>query len=300
MSCFHAQEGAADVLFQVGIVVEVVVRGRIPGVRLHPVEIAVVLPGDEALVVEAVRKPGGLQDTRGVLDDAVPDTLDAVLDVLDGVLAVEGPLHLLLVFVLFPFRLGESLVPAAIALLRGEGGIGQVQGVDAGPVQGVARGFQGVDDEAVGEGVLDGHIVAVEERIGIPEAFRDPHRITRVNPGRGVGVLDGHAEKVEVVVRQVLQDSVLLHGCGLLPGILRYGIVAQRVQAHLPQEPHPGAGMYGPGGFHPHRPDDREPCDDRRDQYFGPQIFHQPTKIRIISGIPFSPASLCKYRIFQP
>ena len=89
----------------------------------------------------------------------------------------------------------------------------------------------------------------VQERIGGSEAFRDFHRVPRVNPGRGVGVLDGHAKEVEVVVRQVLQDGVLLHGGGLLSGILRYGIAAQRIQAHLPQEPHPGAGMYGPGGM---------------------------------------------------
>ena len=34
--------------------------------------------------------------------------------------------------------------------------------------------------------------------------------------------------------------------------------------------------------------DDRERGNDRRHEYFGPQVFHQLTKIRIISGIPFS------------
>ena len=254
------------------------------------------LPGDETLVVQAVRQPGRLQDARGVLDDAVPDLLEAVLDLLDGVLAVDGPRDLLLVFVSFPLGLGKTRIPALEALFRGQGGIGQIQGVDAGPVQGVSRGHQGVDDETVGEGVLDGHVVAVQERIGDPEAVRDFHRITREDPGRGVGVLDGDAEEVEVVVREVLQHGVFLYGGrlhriqlhgGFLPRILRHGVAAQRIQAHLPKEPHPGIRPHGPGGFHPDRPDDREPCDDRRDQYFGPQIFHQLTKIRIISGIPF-------------
>ena len=164
------------------------------------------------LVVQAVRQPGRLQDARGVLDDAVPDLLEAVLDLLDGVLAVDGPRDLLLVFVSFPLGLGKTRIPALEALFRGQGGIGQIQGVDAGPVQGVSRGHQGVDDETVGEGVLDGHVVAVQERIGDPEAVRDFHRITREDPGRGVGVLDGDAEEVEVVVREVLQHGVFLHG----------------------------------------------------------------------------------------
>ena len=103
---------------------------------------AVMFPGDEALVIQAVGEPGGFQDARGVLDDAVLDVLDAVLDVLDGVLPVEDPLGPLFGVVLLPFQLGKARVPGAEALLRDQRGIGQVQGVDAGPVQAVACGLR--------------------------------------------------------------------------------------------------------------------------------------------------------------
>ena len=265
-----------------------VVEGGVPHERLHPVEIAVVLPGDETLIVQAVRKIGGFQDARGVLEDAVLDVLKAVLDLLDGVLPMEEPCDLLLVVVLLALGLGEAVVPGAELFLRDNGGIPQVQGVDPGPVQAVAGRLQGIDDETVGEGILDGHVVLIQERIRQTEAVRHLHRIPRVHARSGVDGFLFHAEEIEVVVRKVLDDGFLFLGGGF-HGVEMNGVLRQRVKTHFPQEPHAGVGPDRPGGLHPDRPDDRQPGDDSRYQYFGPQILHQPTKIRIISGIQFSP-----------
>ena len=98
-----------------------VVGGRIPYKGLHPVEIRIVLPGDEALVVQAVGKVGGFQNARGVLQDAVLDVLEAVLDLLDGILAVEDPGDLLLVVVLLALGLGKAVIPGAELFRRDKG-----------------------------------------------------------------------------------------------------------------------------------------------------------------------------------
>ena len=157
----HAEERSADVLLQIGIIVEMVVGGGVPHERLHPVEEPVMLPGDQALVVQAVGKIGGLQDARGVLEDAVLDVLEAVLDLLDGVLAVEELRDFLLVVVALALGLGKTVVPGAELLGRDEGGIQPIQGVDARPVQAVAGRLQGIDDDPVGKGVLDGYVVLI-------------------------------------------------------------------------------------------------------------------------------------------
>ena len=237
------------------------------------------LPGDEPLVVKAVGQPGGLQDAWGVFEDAVPAVLDAVLAVADGVLPMQDGGEPTLVVVALALGFGQAGVPAVELLLRDGQGVGAVQGVDPGPVEAVARGFQGVDDDAVREGVLRGDVPAVQEGIGRAEAFRDLHRVACIDARNGVGVLHGHPEEVETVVRKVFQDGVLLRGVRFPEGILRNRILAEGVQPDLPEHPDMHIGPDGTGGFHPHRSDDREPRDDGGHDDFRPQVLHTNLQI---------------------
>ena len=192
---------------------------------------------------------------------------------------MEGALDLLLRVVFLAFGLGEAVVPEAEALLGGGRGVRVVEGVDPGPVQGVARGPQGVDDEPVREGVLDCYVILVEERVAQAEAVGDLHRVAGEDPRRGVlRNLVSKSEEVEVVVRKV--DGVPADQRGLFRGVRGNRVPFQGVQADLPKEPHPGIGPDRPGGFHSDRPEDRQGGDDRRHEYFRPQILHTTCKYR--------------------
>ena len=226
----HAQGCPADILLHVGVIVEMVVERGVPVHDFHPVEVRVVLPCDEALVVETVREVGGLEDARGVLPDTVPDVLDAVLDMLHGILLPEDDLEFLLVVVFLPLRLGKARIPAAELLLREGGRIGEIEGVDDRPVQRVARRFQGIDDEPVREGVLRRHVPFIEERVRGPETVRHLHGIPCEDPRHRVLLLHGGAEEVEIVVRHLRPGRI--RDRGGFPGgrICQDGIPVQRVQ----------------------------------------------------------------------
>ena len=159
-----------------------VVGGGVPFYHFHAVEQAVVLPGSEALVQQAVRQEGRFQDTRGVLDNAVLDALEAVFPLEDAVLFVQddGELH---VFVnpALALRFAHArplLFPGNLGL---EGGIGHKEGVYAGPDEGVAFRFQGVYHQFVGVAVLGGYVPLVQEGVRKFEAVRHLHGVPGID-----------------------------------------------------------------------------------------------------------------------
>ena len=279
----YPQRSPAEILFHVGIVIEMVVERGVPVHDFHPVEIRVMLPGDKALVVEAVRQESGLEDARGVLPDAVSDMLEAVLDMLYGVLFAEDDLEFLLIVVFLALRLGKARVPAAELLLRDGRGVGEIQGVDDRPVQAVARRLQGVDDEPVREGVPRGHIPFIEERVRGAETVRHLHRIAREDLRRRVFLHGSLSEEIELIFSGVFPHGVEprrdrhLHRVPV-QRIRLEGVPPQRVQPQAVQQGEPAFRPEGPGCLHPDRPRHRQPGDHHRHEYFGPQVFHVTCK----------------------
>ena len=177
----HSEIAASNVLLQIGIVVEMVVERGVPFLDFHAVEMPVVVPGYEPLEIQAVGEEGGFQDARGVLPDAVLDVLEAVLDLLDGILTAHESLHLLFVVVFLALCLGQAGVPARERFLCGGRGIGKIQGVDDGPVQGITCLSQRVHDDPVGEGILHRDVPAVQERVRVSQALGHFHRVPGID-----------------------------------------------------------------------------------------------------------------------
>ena len=214
----HAEAGSAYIFLEMRIVVEMVVGRGVPVDDLHTVEMTVMPPGDEPLVVEAVGQEGCLQDARGILPDAVPDGLDAVLAVLDGVLPVQDSRQgIVLIVIPFPLGLGKRSIPSVEAVHGHCGRIRQIQGVDAGPVNGVAFGTEGVDDDAVGQGIFGGNPPPVQPGIRLTDAVGNVHGVAGGDPGSRIHGRGRFSEEIKVLVFPV--QAVRPGG----QGVLRYG-----------------------------------------------------------------------------
>ena len=162
----HAQPGGAHILAHERVVVVVVVGGGVPLEHFYAVVEPVVPPGYQALVVQGIGQESRFQDARRVLADAVLDVLEAVLALEDGVLPMldDGQLVVFEVVAL-ALGLGQTGIPAVEFFGGHKGRIGQIQRVDARPQQAVALFLEGVYHDAVGEGVLYGHVPLVQERV---------------------------------------------------------------------------------------------------------------------------------------
>ena len=159
---------------------------RVPVEQFDPVEVAVMAPGKETLVIQGIRDESGIQDAGRTLADAVADSLEAVLDLQDAVLPVQDFRQFLLVVVALPLGLGQAGVPFVEGGLRDRRGIGLVERVDHRPGEAVARRTEGVDDDAVDQRVAGGPIPVEKEGIDGPEAVRNGHRVTDRDDGNRV------------------------------------------------------------------------------------------------------------------
>ena len=203
----EAKPGGAYVLPHVRIVVETVVGGGVPLLVLYAVVHALTLPGNETLVVQAVREKRRLKHPGSALAYAVLNALDAVLALEDGVLAVEEDGELLLIVISLTLCLGEAGIPPFKLLLGGTCGIVQIQGIYAGPEEGVSFGLEGIYHQPVGEGVLDGYIPLIEEGVRKLQAVRHLHGVTGVDLWHGVLLRNGKKVKVFLICQAVKRTS---------------------------------------------------------------------------------------------
>ena len=140
----YAQPGCVDVAPAEGIVVEVVIEGGVGDGCRDFAEVGVLLPSDDALVVERVGQDVGLQDARGGLRDGVADVLLLLLDPFERIHLGEFALGALLP-VVGPALLGRQAgIPGFEAGLGLGEGVEQEQGVQLAPKRGVQLGLERV------------------------------------------------------------------------------------------------------------------------------------------------------------
>ena len=125
------------------------------------------VPGKNPLVEHGVRNGEGFQDSRRVLPDTVPDCEQTVLYIEDAVHIDLPCLHLLFEVIFLSGRLVKGCVPLVEFAYCSLGGVRVVEGVKSRPVHRVACVPEGIPDQDVGEGVLDGNVVLVSERVRI-------------------------------------------------------------------------------------------------------------------------------------
>ena len=271
----------------------------VPIEGFYAVEQAVMAPGYQTLVIEGVRQESGFQDTRGVLPDAVLDVLQAVFDVEDGVLPVQDlrEFHILIdpAFLLGLAHGGELAFPGQFG---GQGGIGQIKGVDDGPDESVALGLQGIDHQAVRITVFGGYVPLVQERIRDAQAVRHFHGVAGEDLGQGIFL----GKEVEVFfVGQAVQRAAggVRQGDGYAvwkgegrtvgkdrpDGVRNFG--RHRVPLRLGE---PGMQACGAVHIHAHGLRRHRSCDGQRHHDVRPKLCHNRTKLRIIPETKNGPA----------
>ena len=125
------------------------------------------VPGENPLVEHGVRNGEGFQNPRRVFPYAVPDGHKAVLHIQHAVHIGLPGLHFLLEVVLFPGRLVKGCVPLVEFADCCLGGVCIIEGIELRPVNRVTGISERVPDQNVRQGVLDGNVVLISERICI-------------------------------------------------------------------------------------------------------------------------------------
>ena len=249
---------------------------------MYLVELLLVGPPDDALVLHRVGQGESLKDARSVGYDAVLAGLEAVLALLVAVHLGGLPRRDLFHTDLLPLLLGEPGVPAVVFKLGADDGIRHVEGVEKRPVQRISCRDQGIPDQEIRGSVEKRYVILVAERIREPEGIRDGDGVTGGQPGKRVGDSEGipgfgkdqavGAGKERVRHRGRVQAEVLLGPAALVSvgriydGVrtLRHHRNGDAGQAHI--------------GFHARVGDHGVECGQRRHgdrkPYSGDKILH--------------------------
>ena len=229
----HAQPGGVHIFAQEGIVVVAVVGRGVDFLDVHLVEVPLMRPHDDAFVLHGIRQGEGLQDARRVFDDAVADGLQAVFQGQDAVcfLAFQGQALLQEVFLPFQFaHLGPACGKGG---LGGGQGVGVIQGIQAGPVDGIARCLQRIAHLDVGERIFQGYIVFVAEGVDVFQGIGSVQGVAGRQAGQGVrrgqGILRLQGELLQ---DESLLEFILVDDGIFLDGWLQGGNGTGNIHAH--------------------------------------------------------------------